>query len=239
MLTASAVCQTDHTGLVVIASPITACKPGFRRRGAIRQSQRAVGYADRGHATSHAAAGRDTTGTGRATTTGPRPATAKGRFRAASSAVAHHPPDDDDEVVRRVPRESRCNAPTRARSCAERDRGVTSGGRDTFKMAEKLHSDDIVPTRGSARRRAKIECPEVASARVATWTSRVAKPTMTQPREAVPNLEAAVRAGNVADMTASFLALCWPIKTSCRQRSNTTGSPSTARRLKVPQCRRA
>jgi hypothetical protein len=29
---------------------------------------------------------------------------------------------------------------------------------------------------------------------------------MTKPREVVPNLEAAVRAGNVADMTASFLA---------------------------------
>jgi hypothetical protein len=60
MLTVSALCQT---GLVVIASPITARKRGFRRGGAIRQSPRAVGYADRGHATTHVAAGRDTTGT--------------------------------------------------------------------------------------------------------------------------------------------------------------------------------
>jgi hypothetical protein len=51
-----------------------------------------------------------------------------------------------------------------------------------------------------------VTSPSVASARAAKWTSRAAKPTMTKPREVVPNLEAVVRAANVADMTASFLA---------------------------------
>jgi hypothetical protein len=37
------------------------------------------------------------------------------------------------------------------------------------------------------------------------WTERAAKPAA-KSREPVPDLEIAVRAGNVADMTASFLA---------------------------------
>jgi len=57
---------------------------------------------------------------------------------------------------------------------------------------------------------AEIERADVASARATQWVDRADKgppmPSGARPKEPVPDLEDAVRAGNVEDMTASFLA---------------------------------
>jgi hypothetical protein len=52
----------------------------------------------------------------------------------------------------------------------------------------------------------EIERADVASARATQWTERVPKAVAAKSREPVPDLETAVRSGNVQDMTASFLA---------------------------------
>ena len=57
---------------------------------------------------------------------------------------------------------------------------------------------------------AEIERADVASARANQWVDRAdkgpPKPSGARPKEPVPDLEDAVCAGNVEDMTASFLA---------------------------------
>jgi hypothetical protein len=125
------------------------------------------------------------------------------------------------------------------------EHGVTVDGRDTFKMAEKLQTNDATlrflaalnfdadegaepgvevidtaiekavifddeediapPPAAQTADPVEIERADVASARASQWTERAAKPAA-KSREPVPDLEIAVRAGNVADMTASFLA---------------------------------
>lgn len=131
------------------------------------------------------------------------------------------------------------------------DHGVTveardgRDSRDTFKMAEKLQTndatlrflaalnfdadegsepgvevvdtaiekavifddeDDARPLPGQTADPAEIERADVASARATQWTERAAKPAAQESRAPVPDLETAVKSGNVEDMTASFLA---------------------------------
>jgi len=131
------------------------------------------------------------------------------------------------------------------------DHGVTveardgRDSRDTFKMAEKLQTndatlrflaalnfdadegsepgievvdtaiekavifddkDDVRPAPAQAADPAEIERADVASARATQWTERAAKPAAHESRAPVPDLETAVKSGNVEDMTASFLA---------------------------------
>jgi hypothetical protein len=54
----------------------------------------------------------------------------------------------------------------------------------------------------------EIERADVASAKATQWTGRAAKPSGGAPksREEVPDLDHAVKSGNVEDMTTSFLA---------------------------------
>jgi hypothetical protein len=126
------------------------------------------------------------------------------------------------------------------------EHGVTVDGRDTYRMAEKLQTNDatlrflaalnfeaeegaepgveVVDTAvekavifddeddeaplppAQTVDPAEIERADVASARATQWTEWATKPTAAKPREPVPDLETAVRAGNAQDMTASFLA---------------------------------
>jgi hypothetical protein len=144
----------------------------------------------------------------------------------------------------------RSDAPSTMRKV---EHGVTVEDRDgrashdaTFKMAEKLQSNDAtlrflaalnfdaeegsepgievvdtaiekavifddeendspVPAAQSADP-AEIERADVASARATQWTERAARPAGGESRAPVPDLDTAVKAGNVEDMTASFLA---------------------------------
>jgi hypothetical protein len=125
------------------------------------------------------------------------------------------------------------------------EHGVTVDGRDTFKMAQKLQTndatlrflaalnfdagegaepgvevidtaikkavifddeDDAPPPPVQTADPVEIECADVASARATQWTERAPRRSAPRSREPVPDLETAVRAGNVQDMTASFLA---------------------------------
>jgi hypothetical protein len=139
----------------------------------------------------------------------------------------------------------RSDAPSTMRKV---EHGVSVDGRDTFKMAEKLQTNDAtlrflealnfdaeegaepgVEVVGTAIEKAvifddepeaptppptliadtaEIERADVASAKSTQWTKRAAKPSGGAPksRDSVPDLDAAVKAGNVEDMTASFLA---------------------------------
>lgn len=125
------------------------------------------------------------------------------------------------------------------------EHGVTVDGRDTFKMAEKLQTNDATlrflealnydadegeepgvevidiaiekavifddeedlapPPAAQTADPVEIERADVASARASQWTERAAKPA-TKSREPVPDLETAVKSGNIEHMTASFLA---------------------------------
>jgi hypothetical protein len=128
------------------------------------------------------------------------------------------------------------------------EHGVTVDGRDTFRMAEKLQTNDAtlrflaalnfdadegaepgVEVVDTAIERAvtfddepetvptapaqtadplEIERADVASARATQWTERAKKPApqAAKSRDDVPDLETAVKAGNVEDMTSAFLA---------------------------------
>ena len=126
------------------------------------------------------------------------------------------------------------------------EHGVTVEGRDTFKMAEKLQSNDTTlrflaalnfdapegaepgievidtaiekavifddeesaapPPKAATADPVEIERADVASARATQWTERAPKVVAQKSREPVPDMETAVRSGNVQDMTASFLA---------------------------------
>jgi hypothetical protein len=63
--------------------------------------------------------------------------------------------------------------------------------------------DDLPPAQTADP--VEIERADVASARATQWTDRAGKGAP-RSREPVPDLETAVRSGNVEDMTASFLA---------------------------------
>jgi hypothetical protein len=144
MLTVSALCQTGHTGLRV-ADHRT--QTGFRRRGAIRQSPRVVGYADRGHATSHAAADRGTTGTRRRDDDRTSAGFGQGPISCGVLRRCASPADDDDEVVRSATGPARIEVQRANARSIMRQAGSSCHvrRRDTFKMAEKLQSDDTVP----------------------------------------------------------------------------------------------
>ncbi|GAB1716957.1 MAG: hypothetical protein NTAFB05_19990 [Nitrobacter sp.] len=125
------------------------------------------------------------------------------------------------------------------------EHGVTVDGHDTFKMAEKLQTNDATlrflaalnfdadegsepgvevvdtaiekavifddeedapPQPTPAADPAAIERADVASARATQWTERATRPAAHDSRAPVPDLETAVKSGNVEDMTASFLA---------------------------------
>lgn len=66
-------------------------------------------------------------------------------------------------------------------------------------------NDSPVPPAQSADP-VEIERADVVSARATQWTERAAKPAAKESRPPVPDLETAVKTGNVGDMTASFLA---------------------------------
>jgi TraM recognition site of TraD and TraG len=126
------------------------------------------------------------------------------------------------------------------------EHGVTFDARDTFKMAEKLQTNDAAlrflaalnfdadegaepgvevvdtaiekavifddeesaapPPKAATADPVEIERADVASARATQWTERAPKVAAAKSREPVPDLETAVRSGNVQHMTASFLA---------------------------------
>lgn len=135
----------------------------------------------------------------------------------------------------------RSDAPSTMRKV---DHGVTVDNHDTYKMAEKLQTNDaalrflealnfdadeesepgieVIDTAiekavifddeddapaqpGHAADAAEIERADVASARATQWTER-ARPAASEARAPAPDLETAVKSGNVEDMTASFLA---------------------------------
>jgi hypothetical protein len=137
----------------------------------------------------------------------------------------------------------RSDAPSTMRKV---EHGVTVDGRDTFKMAEKLQTNDAtlrflaalnfeadegaepgmdaidtaiekavifddaptsdpVPT-AQAADPVEIERADVASARATQWTQRAAKTFVTKSCEPIPDLETAIKSGNIDDMTAAFLA---------------------------------
>ncbi|WP_375157911.1 hypothetical protein [Bradyrhizobium sp. RDT46] len=64
------------------------------------------------------------------------------------------------------------------------------------------------PPRAPAPDPVEIEHADVASAKATQWTERAARPASAAPksREAVPDLDASVKSGNIEDATASFLA---------------------------------
>jgi hypothetical protein len=139
----------------------------------------------------------------------------------------------------------RSDAPSTMRKV---EHGVTVDGQNTFKMAEKLQTNDAtlrflealnfdaeegnepgVEVVDTAIERAvtfddepetvptapaqtadplEIERADVASARATQWTERAKKPApqAAKSRDDVPDLETAVKAGNVEDMTSAFLA---------------------------------
>jgi hypothetical protein len=66
--------------------------------------------------------------------------------------------------------------------------------------------DNVRPPPAQTADPAEIERADVASARATQWTERAAKPAAQESRAPVPDLETAVKTGNVGDMTASFLA---------------------------------
>lgn len=146
-------------------------------------------------------------------------------------------PTDPDRIAA-----LRSDAPSTMRKV---EHGVTVDGRDTFKMAEKLQTNDATlrflealnfdadegaepgvevvdtaiekavifddepetptPAPTLVADTAEIERADVASAKATQWTGRAAKPIL-KSRNPVPDLETAVKSGNVEDMTASFLA---------------------------------
>jgi hypothetical protein len=65
---------------------------------------------------------------------------------------------------------------------------------------------DAPPPKAGTADPVEIERADVASARATQWTERAPKVPPGKSREPVPDLETAVRSGNVQDMTASFLA---------------------------------
>lgn len=137
----------------------------------------------------------------------------------------------------------RSDAPSTMRKV---EHGVTVDGHDTFKMAEKLQTndatlrflaalnfdadegsepgvevvdtaiekavifddddEDLRPQPTPPADPAEIERADVASARATQWTERATKPAAQESRAPVPDLETAVKSGNVEDMTASFIA---------------------------------
>jgi hypothetical protein len=89
-------------------------------------------------------------------------------------------------------------------------------------LAEKLQNNDTTPCfiaalifdaeEGAAPRpkaatadSVEIERADVASDRATQWTERAPKAASANSREPSPDLETAVRSGNVQDRTASFL----------------------------------
>jgi len=80
---------------------------------------------------------------------------------------------------------------------------------DTAIQRAVLFDDDEAapppPKSAPVADRGEIDRADVASAKATQWTERSAKPAARW-RQSVPDLETAVRSGNVEDMTASFLA---------------------------------
>lgn len=146
-------------------------------------------------------------------------------------------PTDPDRIAAQ-----RSDAPSTMRKV---EHGVTIDGRDTFKMAEKLQTNDAtlrflealnfdaeegnepgVEVVDTAVEKAvilddeedlipalleqtadpvEIERADIASAQASQWTERAPKMVL-KARNPVPDLETAVKSGNVEDMTVSFLA---------------------------------
>ena len=129
------------------------------------------------------------------------------------------------------------------------EHGVTIDGRDTFKMAEKLQSNDATlrflealnfdadegaepgvevvdasiqkavlfaddeeapppPKAAPVADRVEIDRADVMSAKATQWTDRAAKPAAPAAAAAAParDVKAGAKAGDVDDMTSSFLA---------------------------------
>jgi len=140
----------------------------------------------------------------------------------------------------------RSDAPSTMRKV---DHGVTVDGRDTFKMAEKLQSNDATlrflealnfdadegaepgvevvdasiqkavlfaddeeapppPKAAPVADRVEIDRADVMSAKATQWTDRAAKPAAPAAAAAAParDVKAGAKAGDVDDMTSSFLA---------------------------------
>jgi intracellular multiplication protein IcmO len=140
----------------------------------------------------------------------------------------------------------RSDAPSTMRKV---DHAITVDGRDTFKVAEKLQSNDATlrflealnfdapegaepgveaidadvqkavlfqdddqapppPKAASAAHPAEIERADVASARATQWTDRAPRPPAQAAKATAPerDIAAGAKAGDVDDMTASFLA---------------------------------
>jgi hypothetical protein len=77
-----------------------------------------------------------------------------------------------------------------------------------IQKAVLFEDDDQAPPSPKAADvdRNEIERADVASAKATQWTDRAKKPAAPKSREPIPDLETAVKSGNVDDMMASFLA---------------------------------